>query len=182
MKLFEWHYVRLCYIVCYLRYQIMGIFSQRTSMEYNIFPLQRSGKIFQNYSLLTIHYSLCKGTHNGYVIMYKNICCTTPRRPCRPAKTRSPWARSAPGLRNPGSGTWRTYIQSGNVLLDSDLAMKEVEVRVHDVIQKKIGPDLAVVARTAAQLRKILRGKSLSSRDSTSPASSSCCSRISPHR
>ena len=61
-------------------------------------------------------------------------------------------------LSKAGFGNVRTYIQSGNALVDSDLSAKEVETRVHDLIKKHIGADLAVVARTGAQLKKVLDG------------------------
>lgn len=50
----------------------------------------------------------------------------------------------------------RTYIQSGNALVDTDLSAKEAETKVHDLIKKHIGADLAIVARTASQLQKVL--------------------------
>jgi uncharacterized protein (DUF1697 family) len=50
----------------------------------------------------------------------------------------------------------RTYIQSGNAIVDTTLAARAVETRVHDLIQEHIGPDLAVMARTHGQLRKVL--------------------------
>jgi uncharacterized protein (DUF1697 family) len=60
-------------------------------------------------------------------------------------------------LAKSGFGNVRTYIQSGNALVETDLPINEAEDRVQDVIQKKIGPDLVVVARTAAQLKNVLR-------------------------
>jgi uncharacterized protein (DUF1697 family) len=36
---------------------------------------------------------------------------------------------------------------------------------VHDLVQKEIGPDLAVMVRTAAQLRKVLAGNPFPDRD-----------------
>ena len=84
-----------------------------------------------------------------YIILLRGVMPT--------GKNKVPMAALRTGLAKAGFGNVRTYIQSGNALVDSDLPMKEVEVRVHDMIQKKIGPDLAVVARTASQLKKVLR-------------------------
>jgi uncharacterized protein (DUF1697 family) len=52
----------------------------------------------------------------------------------------------------------RTYIQSGNVILRTDLTPAEIEKRVHDLIREHIGPDLVVVVRTGDQLQEILGG------------------------
>lgn len=50
----------------------------------------------------------------------------------------------------------QTYIQSGNVVAASDLSQAVLEKLVHDVIRKKLGADLAVIARTAEQFRRAL--------------------------
>lgn len=71
-------------------------------------------------------------------------------------KNKVPMAQLREVLANAGFGNARTYIQSGNVLVDSGLSAKEVETHVHDIIKKHIGADLAVVARTGAQLQKVL--------------------------
>jgi uncharacterized protein (DUF1697 family) len=84
-----------------------------------------------------------------YIILLRGVMPT--------GKNKVPMAALRDELAKAGFGNVRTYIQSGNVLLDSELPIKEVEVRVHDVIKKKIGADLAVVARTASQLKKVLR-------------------------
>jgi uncharacterized protein (DUF1697 family) len=86
----------------------------------------------------------------AYIILLRGVMPT--------GRNKVPMAALRDELAKSGFENVRTYIQSGNVLLDSDLAVKDVEVRVHDVIQKKIGPDLAVVARTSSQLEKVLRG------------------------
>ncbi|HET6531456.1 MAG TPA: DUF1697 domain-containing protein, partial [Actinoplanes sp.] len=49
-------------------------------------------------------------------------------------------------------------IQSGNALVDTTLPAREVEERVRALIKKHIGPDLAIVARTPDQMRKVLAG------------------------
>ncbi len=50
----------------------------------------------------------------------------------------------------------RTYIASGNALVETGLSAKATEKRVHELIREHLGPDLVVVARTGAQLRKML--------------------------
>lgn len=50
----------------------------------------------------------------------------------------------------------RTYIQSGNVLVDTDRPVPDVENLVHDLIRDRLGPDLAVIARTGSQMDEAL--------------------------
>lgn len=71
-------------------------------------------------------------------------------------KNKVPMAQLREVLTKAGFGNVRTYIQSGNALVDTNLPTKEVEARVHGLIKKHIGPDLVVVARTGTQLQKVL--------------------------
>lgn len=73
-------------------------------------------------------------------------------------KNRVPMAQLREALAEDGFGNPRTYIQSGNALVDTPLAAKAVEERVKALIKKRIGPDLAVVVRTPAQVEKMLKG------------------------
>lgn len=73
-------------------------------------------------------------------------------------KNKVPNAQLREVLAADGFGNVRTYIASGNALVDSELPAQEVERRVHELIQTRIGPDLVVVARTAAQLKKVVAG------------------------
>jgi uncharacterized protein (DUF1697 family) len=50
----------------------------------------------------------------------------------------------------------RTYIQSGNALVDTELPPHTVEKNVRELIRNQIGPDLVVIARTGAQLEEAL--------------------------
>lgn len=59
-----------------------------------------------------------------------------------------------------------TYIQSGNVIARSALEQSAIEALVHQVIRQKIGPDLAIIARTHEQLKAVLRGNPFSPEDS----------------
>jgi uncharacterized protein (DUF1697 family) len=73
-------------------------------------------------------------------------------------KNKVPMAQLREALSAGGFENVRTYIQSGNALVDTTLPAREVESRVHDLIREHIGPDLAIVARTPAQVRKVLTG------------------------
>ena len=46
----------------------------------------------------------------------------------------------------------RTYIQSGNILLDTDLSPAETAAVIHDTILSRIGADLFVILKTREQL------------------------------
>jgi uncharacterized protein (DUF1697 family) len=50
----------------------------------------------------------------------------------------------------------RTYIQSGNALVDTELPAHAVEKNVRELIRNEIGPELVVIARTGAQLKEAL--------------------------
>lgn len=46
----------------------------------------------------------------------------------------------------------RTYIQSGNVLLRTEMSKQETSQKIHDIIKEKIGADLSVIMKTKAEL------------------------------
>jgi uncharacterized protein (DUF1697 family) len=71
-------------------------------------------------------------------------------------KNKVPMAHLREVLGHAGFGHVRTYIQSGNVLLDTDHPAFETQNRVHDLIREHIGPDLAVVVRTGTEVQTIL--------------------------
>lgn len=71
-------------------------------------------------------------------------------------RNKVPMARLREVLSGDGFDNVRTYIQSGNAILDTTLSARAVEARVHDLIAEHIGPDLAIMARTAGQLRTVL--------------------------
>jgi uncharacterized protein (DUF1697 family) len=54
-----------------------------------------------------------------------------------------------------GHGEVRTYVQSGNVVLSSRSSAGRVAASVHDVVADLSGLDVAVVVRTAAELRDV---------------------------
>ncbi|MBP2620629.1 DUF1697 domain-containing protein [Streptococcus panodentis] len=49
----------------------------------------------------------------------------------------------------------RTYIQSGNILLDSPLPVEEIRHLVHRLIKDQIGADLKMVIKTKRDLEKM---------------------------
>ncbi len=58
----------------------------------------------------------------------------------------------AQALTDAGFRNVRTYIQSGNILLDTDLTHEETAAMIHDVILERIGADLSVILKTPEQL------------------------------
>ena len=61
-------------------------------------------------------------------------------------------------LGSAGFSSTRTYIQSGNVLVDSHLPPAEIEKTIHDLIRDHLGADLTAIALTGEELRAILDG------------------------
>lgn len=60
-------------------------------------------------------------------------------------------------LAEAGLGDVRTYIQSGNVIAASALHHTGLEQVIHTVIATEFGGDIAVMARTTAEFRQILK-------------------------
>lgn len=50
----------------------------------------------------------------------------------------------------------RTYIQSGNVIFDSNLSAEEIQSRLQDALALKMRKAIAVIVRTPAEMRSIL--------------------------
>lgn len=46
----------------------------------------------------------------------------------------------------------KTYIQSGNIVLTSDLSDEEIHTKVYDCIYNNIGADLALIVKDVKQL------------------------------
>lgn len=55
-------------------------------------------------------------------------------------------------LEEAGPNKVKTYIQSGNIIFETDLSDKEVAQLIHDTIKSKIGADLAVIIKDQKQL------------------------------
>ncbi|MDD1700261.1 MAG: DUF1697 domain-containing protein [Methanoregula sp.] len=71
-------------------------------------------------------------------------------------KNKVPMVRLREVLSRVGFGNVRTYIQSGNAFVDTELSAREVGKSVRELIKKHIGPDLAVVVSTGTELQKVL--------------------------
>ncbi len=71
-------------------------------------------------------------------------------------KNKVPMAQLREVLAEAGFQNVRTYIQSGNACVDTELPAKEVEKQVHELIKKQIGADLVVVVRTDKELQHVL--------------------------
>ncbi len=50
----------------------------------------------------------------------------------------------------------RTYIQSGNVIFESQLTEKSIRTRLEEVLTRKLGKRADVVLRTASELKSVL--------------------------
>lgn len=59
-------------------------------------------------------------------------------------------------LQRVGFTNVRTYIQSGNVVLQSNSDPSSIQKQVHDVIAQEIGADISIIARTPEQIKRIL--------------------------
>ncbi|MHC2993124.1 hypothetical protein OB13_16635 [Pontibacter sp. HJ8] len=83
-----------------------------------------------------------------YIILLRGVMPT--------GKNKVPMAQLRQVLSDNGFPGVRTWIQSGNVVLRSDLSARELEARVHQLIKDHIGPELAVVVRTSDELQQVL--------------------------
>lgn len=72
-------------------------------------------------------------------------------------KNRVPMAQLRSVLAAAGLADVRTYIQSGNVIARSNLERSTLERLVHEVIAREIGAEIAVIARSAAEYRRVLQ-------------------------
>lgn len=85
---------------------------------------------------------------NTYVILLRGVMPT--------GKNRVPMAELRVALAEAGLTDVQTYIQSGNVIACSGLDPSRIEQLVHDTIVQCMGADIAVMARTPAQIAGIL--------------------------
>lgn len=83
-----------------------------------------------------------------YIVLLRGVMPT--------GKNRVPMAQLRQVLSDAGFQKVRTWIQSGNAVLQSDLTARELELRVHQLIKEHIGPELAIVVRTGNELRQML--------------------------
>lgn len=71
-------------------------------------------------------------------------------------KNKVPMARLREVMEAAGYGRVRTWIQSGNLLIDTQETAAQAAARVRSLIRQEIGPDLAVIARSAQEIRQVL--------------------------
>jgi len=71
-------------------------------------------------------------------------------------KNKVPMAELREVLSKAGLSDVRTYIQSGNVLVRSNLSASQIDTLAHDQIKKHFGGDIAVISLTPAHVAKIL--------------------------
>ena len=88
------------------------------------------------------------GTMTTYILLVRGV---TPS-----GRNKIPMARFRDMLEKAGFAHVRTYIQSGNALVESELPAHTVEKSVRDLIRTEIGPDLVVLARTGSQLEEAI--------------------------
>jgi uncharacterized protein (DUF1697 family) len=72
-------------------------------------------------------------------------------------KNKVPMAQLRDVLTAAGFGRVRTYIQSGNVLIDTDSPPPVLAQQINILIKRHIGPDLKVIVRTCGELTAILQ-------------------------
>lgn len=70
---------------------------------------------------------------------------------------RVPMAELRDLLDDAGFADVRTYVQSGNIVLESKLSPSEVEQQCEKLISERFGFDVPVMARTRAELAKIVK-------------------------
>ena len=87
-------------------------------------------------------------TMTTYVLLLRGV---TPS-----GRNKVPMAQFRETLEKAAFAHVRTYIQSGNALVDTELPPHTVEKNVRELIRNQIGPDLVVIARTGAQLEEAL--------------------------
>lgn len=80
-------------------------------------------------------------------------------------RNKVPMAALRTALQKAGLDDVQTYIQSGNVVARSPLGRAELELLVHEVIARKMGGDIPVMARTLQQMRQILAGNPFADAD-----------------
>jgi uncharacterized protein (DUF1697 family) len=71
-------------------------------------------------------------------------------------RNRVPMAELRAALEDAGFEDVKTYLQSGNVVLSSKAKLEQTSRKVGRVIQEQFGLEIAVVARTGAQLARVV--------------------------
>lgn len=86
---------------------------------------------------------------NTYIILLRGV---TPK-----GKNKVPMADLREKLSESGLNDVSTYIQSGNVIANSELSASNIEKLVHDTIQKNFGGDLVIIAKKPTEFKKIIK-------------------------
>jgi uncharacterized protein (DUF1697 family) len=86
---------------------------------------------------------------NTHVVLLRGVMPT--------GKNKVPMAQLREVLTGAGFQNVRTYIQSGNVVLVTNLQAKEVQQKVHELIKNKIGADIKVIVRTGEQWQQVIQ-------------------------
>jgi uncharacterized protein (DUF1697 family) len=81
------------------------------------------------------------------------------------ARNKVPMAELRRLVEEVGCTEVRTYVQSGNVVVRTSLSAEALRDGVRRAIRAEFGHDLAVVVRTAAQLRKVVDRNPFDARD-----------------
>lgn len=71
-------------------------------------------------------------------------------------KNKVPMAELRTALADAGFGDVKTWIQSGNAIVKTELSREETAEFVHRTIREKIGPDLPIIVKTAEELKAVL--------------------------
>lgn len=83
-----------------------------------------------------------------YIVLLRGVTPT--------GKNRVPMAQLRQLLSDDGFLNVQTWIQSGNVMLDSMRSVDEVAQDVHQTILENIGADLKIIVKTPAQIQTVL--------------------------
>ncbi|MEG0255937.1 DUF1697 domain-containing protein [Vagococcus sp.] len=53
----------------------------------------------------------------------------------------------------------RTYIQSGNIILETELSVEETRAKIHQTIKEKIGADLSIIIKEKVDFKAAIKEK-----------------------
>lgn len=81
-----------------------------------------------------------------------------------------PMAGLRDACRDAGFANVRSYIQSGNLVLDSDIDPDRIEAAVEAEVERRFGFAVDALARTAAQWREYIAGNPLAAAAAADPA------------
>lgn len=85
---------------------------------------------------------------NRFIVLLRGVTPT--------GKNRVPMAQLRDALTEGGFANVQTWIQSGNVLLDTELSATKTAEKVHAIILKNIGADLKIIVKTPTEIQSVL--------------------------